>query len=379
MVFLLLSISVQVAGCGGSRAPSSSSQPADSSATGRSTPPALTHLSTHEMQSGTHRPELLVNGDKLYLVVVEHVQLEGKKVRHMGYVFEPDSGKLGSGFVVSYETEEYGQGADHRAVIVGDEIAVAYQSNIMDPAKEFHGGPAEQYASSQSLLLARFSVDGGRELFRGPIVDKATDFEDDNFPDFCILPTGDRLLVNTGSGGGFKLREIDMEGNILSTTEKSVSPSGVPSSIGNSMLFGADGRLLLFSHTWKPEGGNITLATLDQEYNAVEFKEFETPNRDDGFPTGALFHDGYYYVGYGSRDDWSGSIEEHPYSPYLMVIDAKTLEVVADIKVSDRPGFGHSHPTLAVLGDRLVYAWSTHAEGTNLPAPQVLVEEYELK
>jgi hypothetical protein len=331
------------------------------------------------MQPGTHRPELLVSGDRLHLVVVEHLQREEKRVRHMGYVFEPGSGQLDSGFVVSYETEEYGQGADHRAVIVGDEIIVVYQSNIMDPSKEFRGGPMEQYASSQSLLLSRFSVDDGRELFRGPIVDKATDFEDDNFPDFCILPRGDRLLVSTGSGGGFKLREVDMEGNILSVIEQSVSLSGVPSGIGNSMLYGPDGRLLLFSYSHTPEGGNITVATLDQEYNAVDFKEFETPGRDDSFPTGVLYHGGYYYVGYGSRDDWSGSVEEHPYSPYLMVVDATTLEVVADFQVSDRPGFGHSHPTLAVLGDRLFYAWSTRAEGTNSHAPQVLVEEYELR
>ncbi|MFH1148928.1 MAG: hypothetical protein V1748_00480 [Actinomycetota bacterium] len=379
LVLLLATVSSQAAGCGGARVPSGNSPLLESSGTGGGSAPALSHLATHEMQSGTHRPELLVNGDRLYLVVVEHLQREEKRVRHMGYTFEPGSGRLDAGFPVSCETEEYGQGADHRAVIVGDEIVVVYQSNIMDPSREYRGGPMEQYASSQSLLLSRFSADDGRELFRGPVVERATDFEDDNFPDFCILPGGDRLLVSTGSGGGYKMREVDMEGNVLSTVGRPVSRSGVPSSIGNSMLYGPDGRILLFSSTHTPEGGNITVATLDQEYNAVAFKEFETQGRDDSFPTGVLYRDGYYFVGYGSRNDWSGSVEEHPYSPYLMVIDAATMETVADLQVSDRPGAGHSHPTLAVLGDRLFYAWSTRAEDPGSNAPQVLVEEYELK
>lgn len=375
LVAVLVTMSLLVTGCAGSRVTSNDSTLAD----GGISPPALTHLATHEMQVGTHRPELLQSGERLFLMVVEHLQSEGKRVRHMGYVFEPDSGQVDSGFVVSYETEEYGQGADHRAVMVGDEIAVVYQSNIMDPSKEFRGGPAEQYASSQSLLLARFSADDGGELFRGPIVDKATDFEEDNFPDFCVLARGNRLLVSTGSGDGFKLREVDMEGKVLSTIEKEVSPQGVPSGIGNSMIYTEDGRLLVFSHSFKPGGGDLTVTTLDKDYDIVDSKEFYTPGRDEGFATGVISHDGYYFIGYGSREEWKGSVEEYPYSPYLMVVDADTLEVVADFKVSDRPGFGHTHATLAVHGERLYYAWSTRADGTDGRAPQVFVEEFELK
>ena len=64
---------------------------------------------------------------------------------------------------------------------------IVYQVNVMSDElpEEGMNGPAEDYAESQSLMMARFSLDG-QEIFRGEIL-SSTDFEIDNFPDMCML------------------------------------------------------------------------------------------------------------------------------------------------------------------------------------------------
>jgi hypothetical protein len=106
------------------------------------------------------------------------------------------AGKVSSDdFMLTTTTEEYGEPTDHRPLVVGDELVVIYQTliygNGMPPMGG--GGPSEQYAESQSLMLARFTFDE-TETFRGPIVAHATDFDVDDFPDHCMAVNGDSLI-----------------------------------------------------------------------------------------------------------------------------------------------------------------------------------------
>ena len=113
------------------------------------------------MVRGTHRPEILIDGKDVYLVVVEHVG----KVRHRAYRYRyPNLDRPVISFDVSRTTERYGLPADHRAVIVNGELIVVYQSNVMKGDASLHRrqGPAEDRAQSQSLLLARFTLGASR-------------------------------------------------------------------------------------------------------------------------------------------------------------------------------------------------------------------------
>ena len=334
---------------------------------------------TWELSQGTHRLEIIqINDHEIMLVVVQPEGEMGRvgMIKHQAYRFDINGWKqIGKPFPVTWVTSDYGDPADHRAVIVNGELVVVYQTLVIK--EEFKGrghqpGPAEPRAKNQSLMLARFTLDG-QEILRRPIVAHATDYDEDNFPDFCIVWRGDRLFMSTGMKDGFKIREVSLEGEVLNTHKIHAGWGSSLSSIGNSFL-GTD-PLQMFSFTGPPSW-TLTLTTFDKEFKSVSALKFPTEDREQIFPTGCLKAGGYTYVGYISRSS-GGSMDEkqNPYYPYLKILDNQG-RVVADIKVG--PGVaGHGHPTLLMINDRLFYAFSQRASrGGSMMAPQVVVKEY---
>ena len=115
----------------------------------------LEHLNTFKMTAGTHRPEILVKDNNLYLLVVDPNKDE--EIQHRGYIFDAsDPSDIDfdnfESFVLTHE------GSDHRGIIMDDKIVIVYQVNIMseDLPEEPISGPAEIYAESQKLMVAIF-------------------------------------------------------------------------------------------------------------------------------------------------------------------------------------------------------------------------------
>ena len=358
-----------LAGCGNLMSSSSSTDTTPNDGI-----PVLMHLTTHEMPMGTHRPEILVSGDTLFLLVVEH----HGDIRHMGYRFdatEPsaiDFSDTSDSFVVS-TAGDYGMGADHRAAIMNDEIVVVVQTLSISDLTHPVSGPMEQYADSQTLLLARFELDG-TEILTDEIL-TSTDFEQDTFPDMSVLPQDGVLLVSTGSGADFRIREVDMEANILNTYEINLDRFGT---IGQCLVYGDQSEVMVFADTAAPEA-DITIAVLDEGLSVADQVVLEDQDLDETFPTGVLLNNGYYFVGYRARSAGGDpSVELNPNSPWLRILDTD-LSIVDEIRVSDT--FGAIHATMVVVGDRLFYAWSRSHEddhGGEQTVPQVVVEEYLL-
>lgn len=343
--------------------------------------PELTHVATWELPEGTHRPEILVTDDAEILIGVVvpggGTNSEGQ-IKHSVYRFDSSFNQIGEPFPITYTTSDYGQPADHRMTLVDGELVITYQTLLYgdDGGASCMGGPMEPCAESQSLFLTRYSLNG-EELFRTPIVAHATDFSEDSFPDHCILWQGDRLLVSTGVTGGWgeavKFREVDLEGNILATHTVTVSGN----SIGNSLL--DDGsRIRLFSDSGLPDSA-ITSVEVDPYFDPTNLTTFEDESREQTFPTGNLFYNGFAYVGSISRSQGGPpGLEENPYSPSLKILDADQ-NVIDDFQIGE-VGFSHTHPTLARIGNRLFYAWSKQVDGENGNGmPQVHVEEYEIQ
>src|SRR5262249_40422887 len=187
-----------------------------------------THVATHTLSPNTHRPEILALSDGGVMVVT--VSPDGPmgigRVKHKAYRLDADWNPVGDPFVVTAITAEFGEPADHRAALVNGELVVFYQSLIFRDNVPMNG-PAENAASEQSLLMARFSLDG-EELDRRPVVAHQTDFTQDNFPDFCILVHGDRFFIETGSQGpGIHIREVNMAGEVLATHVLRAGPGGI--------------------------------------------------------------------------------------------------------------------------------------------------------
>lgn len=337
----------------------------------------LDHIKTHELLAGTHRPEILVTESGDIVVVV--VQPEGRpgvgQVKHKAYQYDSNWKQIGKPFVVTRTTKEYGEPADHRAAIVHDELVVVYQTLNLKEGVRPGGGPMEQYAEDQSLMLARFSLDG-KELFRKPIVAYAADKSEDNFPDHCLLWLNDRLLVSTGAHRKLKIREVDLNANILATHTFETFATTIPSSIGNSLLH--DGQRLLLFSSGNPHGSaQLTITQLTDTFGVSEMKEFYEEARRQTFPTGNLFFNNFVFVGYIARDrSGSADMERNPYSPYLKVLD-KNFNIVADLKIGES-GFAHVHPTLARHGNRLFVGWSKRITGEKMLHPQVFIEEFDL-
>ncbi|MDP6349926.1 MAG: dienelactone hydrolase family protein [Chloroflexota bacterium] len=345
-------------------------------------PPTIIHRDTFSMEVGTHRPEIFATGGDI-LVLVVHPQPDGSL--HRGYRYSADLELLTEPFMVSERTERYGGPADHRALIVDDQLIVTYQSNVRDESAEScAGGPAEACTESQSLLFARFELDG-TERFRGPIIaDVMADmFHVDSFPDHSLLWQGDHLLVSTGSVGNpiVSLRTVDIEdARVIETYRYPTDRNEIPSSIGNS-LYADENGLWLLSHN--PMEGTIHVSLLGEDYLPGESIVITSPGLAQTFPTGVLdLGGGYVAVAYIAKSDEGGANpRELDYYPYLRIFDS-AWKVVWEEAVGDgAPGSGHLHPTLARIGDTLYYAWSSRQEredGSGGFQPQVRIERYDL-
>ncbi len=333
----------------------------------------LTYIATHELPGGTHRPEILsTDSGDIYLVVVQPGDRPGVgQIKHRVYHFDANWNQIGEPFPVTWEDNEYGNSADHRAAIINGELVIVYQTlKLKEGLRPGGGGPAEQNASEQSLMLARYSLDG-IELFRGPIVAHVTDFTQDNFPDHCLLWLGDRLLVSTGSNGmHLTLRAVDLNANVLAAHRIPISPATIPQNIGNSLLY--DGRAVLML------SGGVMLNQLTDSLDGVaQTWPIDVGGLDATFPTGYLFYEGFLLVGHIGREPGGApGPETNPYSPYLMVLDGN-YNLISDISIGGL-GFGHVHPTLARVEDRLFVAWSSQTQQGDRLMPQVMVEEFAI-
>lgn len=338
----------------------------------------IEYMGTHSMTIGTHRPEILVNEDELFLLVVQPKE----DVLHQGYAFDAtdpsqiDFSNPTKSFTVSTVTDEYGKPADHRATIIGDELVVVYQTLVLPENTGRIEGPSEEYADSQSLMMVRLDLDGN--MITTEELAQTTDFSEDNFPDMCIVPdeNSENLLVSTGKAGGFKIREVNLNGEILETYTYETSRTTVPDSIGNSMFWGLSNELLMFSGIGPPDW-DITVTDVNDYFDLGEMTAF-TDSGDSTFPTGIVSFKGHYLVAYSSRDAGGDpAIETNPLSPRLMILDS-SFNVQETLVISNEPGSGHVHPTMAIIGDRLFYAWSMSASNGEMNTPQVIIEEFQV-
>jgi hypothetical protein len=107
-------------------------------------------------------------------------------------------------------------------------IVVVYQTLNYRKGVRPKGGPGEDFATDQSLLLARFTLEG-KEIFRAPIVDRAADFKADNFPDHCLMWWNDRLLVSSGARSRqLHIREVTLNAEVLSDHVIPTRRNGIP-------------------------------------------------------------------------------------------------------------------------------------------------------
>ena len=342
----------------------------------------LDHVSTYEMAMGTHRPEMKTteSGQMLAVVVDPDKQDDGRLIKHQVYRFDSDGQPVGDPFAVTWATDEYGEPADHRAAIVNGELVIVYQSLVFDQDLSHTAGPAEQYALNQSLMLTRYSLDG-KELFRGPIVAHVTDFDEDNFPDHCLVPLDNSLLVSTGSQDQIKFRQIDYQGEVLNTYAFPTSEIRSLSSIGNSLLRVGD-QLWMFASSGMQPGGSsgISVLELDQEYQPTELAWFSQDGQERTFPTGNLQYNGYTFITYDVRDAQDSPVgpEDAPFQPRLMALDEQ-MNLVLDMQIGSGEGFAHVHPTMTMVDGELVIGWSMKARDMDHRVPQVKLERYALE
>jgi hypothetical protein len=144
--------------------------------------------------------------------------------------------------------------------------------------------------------------------------------------------------------------------------------------IGNSMHLRAE-EIGYFSSNSPAGNGALTLTAVDADFETTRLTEL---GGDDGterhFPTDSRMLGDYTIVSYIARSSDGGqSLEENPYNPRLMVLDAE-YAIVDEIELGDG-GFAHVHPTMTVLGDTLYVAWSKRSEDN---APQVHIERFTI-
>ncbi len=335
---------------------------------------SLTYVTTRQMATGTHRPEILVSSSKdIFLVVVEPQGTPGVgQVKHRAYRYDSNWNQVGNAFTVTTTTDQYGEPADHRASIINDEIVVVYQSNVFKSGCT--SSVAEECAENQSLMLARFKFDG-TEVLRVPIVANATSGE--NFPDHAHVWNSDRLYVTTGTKSSkLKIREVNLSGTILATHEYSTSTEGIPEEIGNSLMF-HNGQLVLISGQSSSKTGSLSLTKMDSALGISSTSWTTSTAVEEAFTTGNNQYKNFVLVGNISRASWSADLDSNPYSPYLKVLDGN-YTLLSNTKMGDT-GYAHVHPTLAILDDRLFFAWSKKTTSGTLTTPQVNIEEYTLK
>ena len=121
----------------------------------------------------------------------------------------------------------------------------------------------------------------------------------------------------------------------------------------------------------------LIFATLSDSFG-LEILGTHYPDGEDAiFPTGTLVYGGVTFIAYSAHAIGSSpDIQVDPYEPRLAAFDGD-WNLLLDTKVSTEDGAGHVHPTVAAIGDTLYYAWSRKST-TGSPAPQVLIERYQL-
>ncbi|MEE2906902.1 MAG: hypothetical protein VX527_03625 [Planctomycetota bacterium] len=350
-------------------------------------PIKLVHEQTLEMPPGTHRPEVLVGDDgEVIVAVVQPVGPPGEgQVKHRAYRFDSDLNQVGEPMNLTWNEPPWGEPADHRAAWTGDELVVVYQTlNFPERGRPRRGGgPAEDHAIDQSLMLARFDLEGN-ELFRGPIVEQVTNFYIDNFPDHCLLLEGDSLLVSTGTRGGIiqqasptvALREVNLEGEVLAEHRLPQDPDNIQGTIGNSMIR-LDDQLVMVSG--RPmAGAGLTLSLIEGTEHMSTKPMAKFPSTEERhFPTDILQVGECLLVGYIARSQSGGDPQKNPYAPHLLIIGPGMNEV-ADLAVGVE-GFAHVHPTMALMGDRLLYCWSQRLPQGPGWMPQVMIEVFRIE
>lgn len=330
----------------------------------------LTNVGSVSLPLGTHRPELLAATDGTFYVVV--VEPKGE-FKHWAYHYDADWQLIDQPFAVSATTEEYGEPADHRAMLFGDQLVVIYQTNLWKDGPPPAGatGPMEDYALNQSLILARFTLDG-QLVKRVPIVANAESGSGENFPDFAITWFNNHITITTGTGEQkLKIRQIDTDGNILSTAVYSVAPgSAISNEIGNSLFTDSAGLLNLVSGNGPGSTQSLVVTTFDASGQVSASVRLPSNGREETFPTDNTGASGYQLIAYISRaSGGSADVESNSYNPYLKILDAD-LHVLADVQIG-QGGFLHIHPTVTVSGGSVFVAWSKQVEGR----PQVQIEE----
>jgi len=330
-----------------------------------------------QLPAGTIRPEVLVTSAGEFVVVVAEPEgIAAGQVKHRAYRYNTDWEPIGSSFAVTRITTEYGEPADHRATLVNDELVVVYQS-LVYRERPSGGGPAENFARDQSLLLARLTLDG-REILRKPIVANAPDRNVENFPDHCVLWRGDHLLVSTGTlSGTLKIRKVDLNANVLETVVLRTSEDGIPDNIGNSFLADEE-KLWMLSATGPHRSAAMTVTELDDALQPGRRAVFEIAGREQHFPVSATAMDEWIFVAYESRPRSGGGLpEQSPYSPYLKIL-TRDFVVARDVRMGDA-GAVAVHPVVVRTGNRLIFAWSESVAIGSRTTPRVRVEEYRLE
>lgn len=343
--------------------------------------PQLTWIATHELPLGTHRPELLVTDEGFIVVAVSPSGTPGVgQVKHRAFVFDRSWNQRGDAFPVTRFTAEYGDPSDHRAVLIDDALVVVYQSLVWQGGlPPVHPqGPMEQYATEQSLVLARFSLDG-TELERTPIVPHATDFAADNFPDHCLAAARDgSLRVSTGSTAAtMKIREVELDGTITSTATVGVPSDSVGSTIGNSLQL-AERGLVVFSATDPNRDPALLVASLDAEYRPTAMARFASDSLEQNFPVGNAVTGAYTVLTHIGRTPGALDLDANPYDAYVKILDNDHGFAELSSQRVGVGGFSHVHPTVAVVDDRAYVAWSHRVDRNGAVMPQILIEEFEI-
>lgn len=342
----------------------------------------LTYVTTWVLSLGTHRPEILATpSGELYVIVVEpkpNPTDPSAQIKHQAYHFDADGNQLEDPFPVTTITSEYGDPSDQRALIVEDELVVVYQTNVWEGWRPPQNaiGPMEDYSLSQSLMLARFTLDGTL-IKRVPIIANAEPGSQENFPDHAMTWHDGRLFVTTGTGDqALHIREIDLDGTILSTqTFEAGREEDIGSEVGNSLYVDTQGSLVLLSGNGPNSTDSILLTTFNDDWTVFSSNLLPSSGREETFPTGHATYENLELVSYIARETGGSATDftSNPYSPYLKVIDVNGT-VLADEKLGEN-GAQHVHPTVAVLDDRIFIAWSKRVDGQ----PQVQIAEYALQ
>ncbi len=345
----------------------------------------LTHVATHNLLPTYGRVEICISDSGDFYVNVGKMLLPntiGTK-KHWVYHFDSLWNKLDS-FPVTQVDSSYGEPCDQRAAIINNEFVIVYQCMIWKDTSEWvHSSeiPMDKNALNQSLMLARYSLDG-TELFRGPIIANSTDTTI-TFSDLAIKWDGTYLLVNTGSlspNHNTYIRKINItNADTIDTHIYTCSPAAIPGPFGNSIDIIND-ELKVFSYTPPNTTMDIEISTISlSDFSVTDTTNFHDALYEQTYPTGDLYYNNYYFIGHDERLRGGASgLEENPYFPYLKILDSQ-LNQIDNIQIQPGDtGFMHLHPFVAIRSEKLYFGWMKRihigANLTSLPC----IEEYTL-